>query len=767
MWLDPSRSFWAQHGKDATLIDNDVHAAAYWEERRAVAIRAARRRLLAGIRDQDSRTVDPPPAPDDLPPAPDDPPPDEPPILQEEPTVAEPTPLQLELLEACRVGDLEAARGALKRGADPNASLVIVQTVSPLPLALAAGSVGDTDALDCCRVLVEAGAVLAESAVEWAERARNTLTLKYLKGCSSRPNRDPPSSHKAPRPKQAWAPTANTKRRRRRPEDKQPDEPPMNERACIAKGRLLGRELFFSLRDEVDKGELERILSNIERCPEATKAAAVTWHDGNRWTSLHAAAAVGAVPVCRRLLALGACPRWRTAQGSDVLSVACAARQVEVLCVLKTAALGPSSGPAPEEAETSNAVAHNEAINDVSAAGDPTTTDLAIAVGGVNAASKVENCAEVCGDRSEEIDVGQSGGLPTFESFASPAGTIEVHSVMGSLEPPTFESMASPTSGFGPLTFESLASPNAASTEPAADEGPHETRDCGVDEPACVDQETVDCPQLEEPASTYDETTVPTIETFAAPAAKQRQCKELGPRLLRAVKAPNIALVKSLLRRGAPPTYTRKIDGSALHVLLSSRLRKDIIDEELIVECAQLLVDADRLIASTVDGQCHPPLFVALKLRSHALTTLLLEVAPTMARHVAASTGTTAMHVAASSGSVQLVTLLINAGAPLDAMSGNGRSPMAIGARGGHLAVVKALLDAGATLRNERGDESALKVALERRHNEIVMMLLSANCPLSVKTVDLARLSGCKRIALQVEQVLKARRDKRAFPAVI
>ena len=103
--------------------------------------------------------------------------------------------------------------------------------------------------------------------------------------------------------------------------------------AAHARGRLLGRKLFRAVSTE-DATAAGRLLGAVERAPTLVRRAAIAFTDGNKWTSLHAAAAVGNAEAVSRLLAVGASPALRTATGADVVKIACDARQTEVVGVL-------------------------------------------------------------------------------------------------------------------------------------------------------------------------------------------------------------------------------------------------------------------------------------------------------------------------------------------------------------------------------------------------------------------------------------------------
>jgi ankyrin repeat protein len=83
--------------------------------------------------------------------------------------------------------------------------------------------------------------------------------------------------------------------------------------------------------------------------------------------------------------------------------------------------------------------------------------------------------------------------------------------------------------------------------------------------------------------------------------------------------------------------------------------------------------------------------------------------------------GWTALHYAAANGHDDIVTLLIENYAYIDAESPNGTTPIMMAARGGHIMTVKLLLDEGAdaTLKNGAG-MTAIDFARSGNHTDIV-----------------------------------------------
>src|SRR5277367_3471576 len=84
----------------------------------------------------------------------------------------------------------------------------------------------------------------------------------------------------------------------------------------------------------------------------------------------------------------------------------------------------------------------------------------------------------------------------------------------------------------------------------------------------------------------------------------------------------------------------------------------------------------------------------------------------------------TPLNWAAGNGHVEVVKLLLNARANIEAANKYGQTPLHRAAWDGHVEVVKLLLNARANIEAaDKGGRSALSIAQEKGHEEVVMIL--------------------------------------------
>lgn len=174
----------------------------------------------------------------------------------------------------------------------------------------------------------------------------------------------------------------------------------------------------------------------------------------------------------------------------------------------------------------------------------------------------------------------------------------------------------------------------------------------------------------------------------------------------RAVKLDDAAVVKSLLARGFDPNTIEPERGDTGLILA---LREDSMN----VFNALLNAPDINLEAKTGNGD-NALMIACFKGNKRAVEALLAKGAEVN------RPGWTPLHYAAASGHNDIVRLLLDRSAYIDAESPNKTTPMMMAARGGHIMTVKLLLDEGAdaTLRNDLG-MNAIDFAAKYEHRDI------------------------------------------------
>ena len=100
------------------------------------------------------------------------------------------------------------------------------------------------------------------------------------------------------------------------------------------------------------------------------------------------------------------------------------------------------------------------------------------------------------------------------------------------------------------------------------------------------------------------------------------------------------------------------------------------------------------------------------------------------------SSGNTPLHYACCGGYEDVVVTLLDAGASIEETNENGHTPLMEAASAGHVGVAKILLDRGAGINTHSNEfkESALTLACYKGHLEMVKFLLEAGADQEHKT---------------------------------
>ena len=160
--------------------------------------------------------------------------------------------------------------------------------------------------------------------------------------------------------------------------------------------------------------------------------------------------------------------------------------------------------------------------------------------------------------------------------------------------------------------------------------------------------------------------------------------------VVKAVKFDDIDAVQKSLKKGLDPNVTDK-DGMPL-LVLAAREKSDKV-------AAALIADADTDVEK-LDRAGENAMMLAALNGDLALVKLLIDKGAEVNKK-----GWAPLHYAAANGHDDIVTLLVDNSAYLDAESPNGTTPLMMAARGNHITTMKVLLDAGADarLKNQLG----------------------------------------------------------------
>lgn len=174
----------------------------------------------------------------------------------------------------------------------------------------------------------------------------------------------------------------------------------------------------------------------------------------------------------------------------------------------------------------------------------------------------------------------------------------------------------------------------------------------------------------------------------------------------RAVKLDDASVVKSLLSRGLDPNLVDEERGDTGLILALRENSLKVFD--LLLNARDVDIEARAKNGDTA-------LMIACFKGNRAAVDALLAKGAEVNRP-----GWTPLHYAAAIGNNDIVKVLLDKSAYIDAESPNKTTPMMMAARGGHILTVKLLLDEGAdaTLKNELG-MSAIDFAEKFNHKDI------------------------------------------------
>ncbi|HEX7648699.1 MAG TPA: ankyrin repeat domain-containing protein [Noviherbaspirillum sp.] len=174
----------------------------------------------------------------------------------------------------------------------------------------------------------------------------------------------------------------------------------------------------------------------------------------------------------------------------------------------------------------------------------------------------------------------------------------------------------------------------------------------------------------------------------------------------KAVKMDDAQSIKALLARGLDPNIVEPKFGHTGMILALHEGSMDVFN--VLLNAPGIDIDARAFNGDTA-------LMVACYKGNKAAVEALVAKGAEINR-----TGWTPLHYAAASGSNEIVQMLLDKSAYIDAESPNKTTPLMMAARAGHIMTVKLLLDEGAdaTLKNDLG-MTAIDFAAKHDHTDI------------------------------------------------
>ncbi|MDR5854522.1 ankyrin repeat domain-containing protein [Caballeronia sp. LZ062] len=172
--------------------------------------------------------------------------------------------------------------------------------------------------------------------------------------------------------------------------------------------------------------------------------------------------------------------------------------------------------------------------------------------------------------------------------------------------------------------------------------------------------------------------------------------------LIKAVKFDDVSEVKKQLAQGADPNT---VDNTGAPLLvIAAREKSDKV--------GQLLADNQNTDLEKLDSAGENAMMLAALNGDATFVNLLIAKDAEVNKK-----GWTPLHYAATNGHDDIVKILLDHSAYIDAGSPNGTTPLMMAARGGHLSTCKLLLDQGADLR-VKNQIGMTAVDFARKYNE-------------------------------------------------
>jgi ankyrin repeat protein len=168
--------------------------------------------------------------------------------------------------------------------------------------------------------------------------------------------------------------------------------------------------------------------------------------------------------------------------------------------------------------------------------------------------------------------------------------------------------------------------------------------------------------------------------------------------------------LRGLLERGVDPNLKESARGDSGLILA---LRENAM------KTFGLLINSPKIDLEAQSNNGDTALMIASFSGNRAAVAALLDKDAEVNKH-----GWTALHYAAANGDGDIIRLLLEKSAYIDAESPNKTTPVMMAARAGHLDVVKQLMEAGAdiSLKNDQG-LTAADFAIKNEHPEIAEIL--------------------------------------------